>query len=150
MKQKHLHLVFFALLIIGWGCSKELLVSPNIFLNTLNNTTPIADTTLKKFEGHYSGAEKNNPLGLQFICLVNLNTITFIGNRGGLYEVCKAGYNSADSTILMHGYYRDPLSSTKGFIRMSLKNPTGNIGSIGNNLDSTSTLQISFINIEED
>lgn len=144
------HTLVFLLVSLLWGCSKESLLGIDVFKNTLDNTIPVADTSLKKLEGHYFTSDKNNFFGNQFICLVNKKTITLISNKGGLYLVCDAGYSSQDSTFLMRGYYRDPLSSAQGFVKLSFKNNIGNKNILTQGLDSTLTFQVFYQSNEND
>lgn len=131
-----------------FSCEKPIVLPKDAFENALKNTVAVSSKIIKNLEGHYMSDEKLKILGNQFICLVNNNTITFISDKGGLYIVCDLGLNTNDSLIYLKGYYRDPLTSNKGFVQLILKDKKNTQSVFNNSIDSSLEFTMNFINAD--
>jgi glycerophosphoryl diester phosphodiesterase len=134
-----------SLICIFASCSKEPLAVPDYFSNALDNTIPISTSILKKLEGKYLMNSNPVELGNNFVCLVNNKTVTFISNRSGLYLVMKSGYNAKDSSIILKGYFRAPLSSETGSVKMTISDKANLKKRNTGTMDSTFTITMEVV-----
>lgn len=142
MKNKLFALIL--LLPLLFQCNKEEDYSaPSFFDQDLDKAIPIGYEDLKHLEGTYASVE-NNPFGSEFVCLANFKTLTFISNRGGIYFVLKPCFISFDTSIIMSGYWRSPLTSEKGNVRISITNKVDIKKFIDNTVDSSVTFNVIF------
>jgi glycerophosphoryl diester phosphodiesterase len=144
--KKQILIILSYLLMLGFeGCEKSTIDPADIFTEILINTQSLPNATLEKMEGHYEVTDGSNFLGKQVICLVNNNVLSFITDKEGLYMVCHLGYKSTDTTLYLTGYFRDPLSSLKGFIKMEIKDPKSIVKIMSGNIDSNVVAAMTFL-----
>lgn len=143
---KQILMLICSLLMLGYqGCEEATIDPADIFTGLLNNTQSIPLDQLKKMEGHYEITDGSNFLGKKAICVVNNNILSFITDKEGLYMVCRLGYKSTDTTLYLTGYFRDPLSSLKGFIKMEIKDPKSIVKIMSGNIDSNVVAAMTFL-----
>ena len=105
MKREFIALILIIPLL--FQCNKEEdYAAPSFFDQQLDNAIPLYYENLKSFEGIYITEEKFNPLAIEYVCLANFKSLTFIGNRSGIYFVLKPCYIPFDTSIVMSGYWR--------------------------------------------
>ncbi len=118
---KYTTLYIVATLLILLGCSKSEITPPgnNEDANLLN-TAPISGTTMKKMEGIYKLVDGSSGLGVQFVCKVSKNRVSFFSNQDGIFMILKYGYKTSDGSIQFSGFYRYSEFPTQGNIHFSI------------------------------
>jgi glycerophosphoryl diester phosphodiesterase len=109
------------LLVFLWilaGCTQnDPLIPPPL---SLGDATVLGKSTLLPLEGIYTLSSGNDGLGTEFVCRVTRNTVSFFGNRSGIFIILHAGLVHADSSILFIGFWRVSEKASQGTIQFTL------------------------------
>src|SRR3954452_12000133 len=121
MKYGKLYVVATLLVVVLLGCSKsEITDPPAIEDYNLVNTTPIPGTTMKKMEGIYKLVGGTGELGVEFVCKVSKQRVSFFSEKDGIFFILNYGSKSSDGSIQFSGFYRYSEFTTQGSIQFSV------------------------------
>ena len=108
------------------GCSKSGIDStPGNIYASLDSTSTISDSLIKKMEGIYTLSSGSDALGSQFVCKTSKTAVSFFSNKGGIYIILHYGLVASDSSIQFAGFWRYSESSTQGPIHFCIPSASG-------------------------
>lgn len=118
VSRKHSCWILGVVIFLIIGCTQnDPLLTPKI---SLGNATPLDKNVLMPLEGIYSVPDGDGALGTEFVCKVTKNTISFFGNKNGIFLILEAGLVQSDSSIVFVGFWRVPEKPIEGLAHFVL------------------------------
>lgn len=115
-------LLFLLIVAIAWSACIKNRFDPLPGYNTGNlaNTTAF-DTGLRaSLTGVYELVEGEGRFGQQFVALWANGYLCLFGEKDGRFMNLQVGYRSADSSIRMSGFWRDPILPQQGQVQFTI------------------------------
>lgn len=114
------------LVVLSGGCIKEKFASlPGYQVSNLDNTVAIDTAYRRYFEGVYELADGDDLLGRQLVAKWANGYLCFYGENDGKFMNLEAGYNPADSSFRMAGFWFDPLQPQNGQVQFTMTRADG-------------------------
>jgi len=98
---------------------------PAYSLSNLDNTVPLDTAHQALFEGVYELAEGDDGFGQQMVGKWADGYLCFFGQQDGKFMNLQAGFNPADSSFRMAGFWRDPLRPRQGQVQFTISPADG-------------------------
>ncbi|MEN9685694.1 MAG: hypothetical protein RLZZ28_1480 [Bacteroidota bacterium] len=112
--------LYITILFFAASCNKnEIIRPPQSDDINLANTAPLSGTVMKKMEGIYKSFGGNDDLGIEFVCKVSKNRISFFSNKEGIFIILKYGLKS-DGSIQFSGFWRYSEKTDQGKIYFAM------------------------------
>ncbi|RYZ45680.1 MAG: ammonium transporter [Sphingobacteriales bacterium] len=125
MKRKGLLMILLAVLALS-ACIKDSFIPlPDYDVANLANTTPVDTAYKAQFEGVYALLDGDERFGRQFVAKWANGYLCFFSESDGKFLNMQVGYNAADSSFRMAGFWYDPLQPQDGHVQFTMARADG-------------------------